>query len=78
MARVPGEHRPTTRLRHVFDKQSGPTRDLVRLDGQSLQQGNHIGMRPVAIARQPHDLPSLAIDRKRLCAGKTALVIETD
>jgi hypothetical protein len=54
----------------AFDKQSGPTRDLVRLDGQSLQQGNHIGMRPVAIARRPHDLPSLAIDRKRLCAGK--------
>ena len=35
-------------------------------------------MAPVAIARQPHHLPGLAVDRQRDGAGETALGVEAD
>jgi hypothetical protein len=38
----------------------------------------HQAVRPIAIARQPHDLPSFAVDRKSLRTGKTAIGIETN
>ena len=46
--------------------------------GQSLQQFHQLGMAPVAVARQPHHLPVLAIDRQRLAAGEAALGVEAD
>src|SRR5579864_7812681 len=35
-------------------------------------------MRPVAVARQPHHLPGLAVDRQRLRTGDAAMGIEAD
>ena len=35
-------------------------------------------MAPIAVARQPHHLPVLAIDRQRLAAGEAALGVEAD
>src|ERR1700730_15228732 len=35
-------------------------------------------MRPVAIARQPHHLPGLAVDRQRFGGGGGALGVEPD
>ena len=66
MAGMSGEHRAAARLRHVADQQSRPAGVLLRLVGQPLQQRDQVGMRPVAVARQPHHLPGLAVDRQRL------------
>ena len=65
VAGVPGEHRTAARLRHVADQDPGPAGILVGLGRQPLQQRDHVGMRPVAIARQPHHLPGVAGDRQR-------------
>ena len=60
---------PTSRpgqpsLRHLADK--------------PLQERDQVGMAPVAVARQPHHLPGLAVDRQRLAAGEAALGVEAD
>jgi hypothetical protein len=66
------------RLRHVSDKDAGPARFLLRLHGKPLHQCDHVGMRPVAVARQPHHLPGLAVDRQALRAGDAAMGVEAD
>ena len=45
---------------------------------QSLEQRDHGGVRPIAIARQPHHLPGLAIDRQRIRTRDAALGVEAD
>ena len=73
-----GQHRAAARLRHVADQDPGPAGILVGLRRQPLDQCDHIGMRPVAIARQPHHLPGVAGQRQGLRAGDAALGIEAD
>ncbi len=77
VAGVSGQHRTTARLRHVADHQPRPA-ELRALGGQALQHVHQVWVSPVSIARQPHHLPGLAVDRQRLGAGETALGIESD
>ena len=44
----------------------GQPASLCALCRQPLHQRDHVGMRPVAVARQPHHLPGVAVDRQRL------------
>ena len=43
-----------------------------------LHQRDHVGMRPVTVARQPHHLPGLAVDRQPLGAGDAAMGVEAE
>src|SRR5205085_8832308 len=61
MAGVAGERRAAAWLADVADQYSGPAGILVRLDRQPLQQRDHVGVAPVAVARQPHHLPGVAV-----------------
>ena len=38
---------------------------------QPLEEGDQFWMAPIAVARQPHDLPGRAVDRQRHGAGET-------
>ena len=78
MAGMAGEHRPAARLRHVADQYSGPAGILVRLIRQPLHQRDHVGMGPVAVARQPHHLPGVAVDRQSLRACDAAMGVEAE
>ena len=78
MAGVAGDHRAAARLRHVADQNAGPAGILFRLVRQPLYQRDHVGMGPVAIARQPHHLPGIAIDRQSLGARDAAMGIEAE
>src|SRR3954463_11878593 len=78
MARVTREHGAATRLRHVADQNAGPVRDFRRLVGKPLEERNQLRMPPVAVAREPHHLPGLAVDRQRDAAGEAAMRVETD
>jgi hypothetical protein len=77
MAVVAGEHRAAAGLRQVADQEPAPA-DLWRLLGQPFEELHQVRMAPVAIARQAHHLPGLAVDRQRLGAGETTLGIEAD
>ena len=46
--------------------------------GELFEEGDEIRMAPVAVARQPHHLPGLAVDRHRDGAGEAALGVEAD
>ena len=78
MAGVAGQHRAAARLRHVADQDSRPAGVLARLGRQPRHQRDQVRMPPIAVARQPHHLPALAIDRQRFGAGDAALGIEAD
>ena len=56
----------------------GHDRDLRHLLGKPLQERDQLRMAPVAIAREPHHLPGLAVDRQRDAAGKAAVGVEAD
>ena len=73
-----GEHRSAARLRHVADEDARPVRDRRHLLRETLEEGDERRIAPVAVARQAHHLPGLAIDRQRLAAGETAARIEAD
>ena len=77
MAGMAGEHRAAARLRHVADQETAPA-GLRRLVGQPLEELHQARMAPVAVARQPHHLPGLAVDRQRHGAGEAALGVEAD
>ncbi len=66
VAGVAGQRRTAARLPDVADQYAGPAGVLVRLDRQPLQQRDHVGMSPIAVARQPHHLPGVAVDRHLL------------
>ena len=78
MASVPGQHGATPRLRQVANKQSGPTRDLVHLVRKALEQLDHVRMGPIAVAGQPHHLPSLSINGQCLSTCETTFCIKPD
>jgi hypothetical protein len=78
MAGVTGEHWATARLRNVANQQTGPARGLVYFHRQPLEEFNQVGIAPVSVAREPHDLPRLAIDRQRNGTRETPLGIEPD
>ena len=69
MAGMAGEHGPAARLRHVADEESAPA-DFFGFFGEAFEESDQLGMSPVAIARQPHDLPGRAVDRQREGAGE--------
>ena len=54
MAGVSERQRPAARLRHVADQDAVPAGGLAARSARGLDQ---FGMAPVAVARQPHDLP---------------------
>src|SRR5262249_34803358 len=62
MASVLGEHRPAARLRHVADQKTIPA-NLFRVVGKPFDEANELRIAPVAVTRQPHDLPSRSSDR---------------
>ena len=68
-----GQHRPAARLRDIADEDALPAGGGGGFAGEALQQRDEVRMAPVAVAREAHHLPALAIDRERLCAGKAAL-----
>ena len=78
MAGMAGEHGTAARLRHVADQYPRPARFLMRPGRQSLEQRDQVGMRPIAVARQPHHLPGFAIDWQRFRTGNAAFGVETD
>ena len=78
MRSVAGQHRPAARLRNVADENARPNAFAGRLARKAFEEGDHRGMAPIAIARQAHHLPSLAVDRQRLGARQTAARIEAD
>ena len=78
MAGMAGEHRPAARLRHVADQDAVPARLVVRLCRQPLHQRDEVGMPPIAVARQPHHLPGVAIDRQAFGARDAAMGVEAD
>jgi hypothetical protein len=74
MAGVAGEHGATARLGHVADQEPVPT-NLPGIVGEPLNEGDEPWVSPIAIARHPHDLPTLAGDGQLGRAGETAVVI---
>ncbi len=78
MAPVAGQHRAAARLRHVADQQAVAPADLRRLVGEALEEFDQVRMAPVAVARQPHHLPGLAVDRQRDAAGEAAVGVVAD
>ena len=60
-----GEHGAAARLRDVADEDARPARHLRHLARETLEKGHHVRMAPHAVARQPHDLPGLAVDGQR-------------
>lgn len=53
---------PAPGLRQVADEKSRPA-DAAGILGQSLEVSDQPWMTPMAVARQPHYLPSRTIDR---------------
>ncbi len=74
MARL---HRPPARLRHVADQQAVPA-SLAGIARDMLDRLEEHGHAPIAVAREPHHLPVLAVDRQRDGAGETAFGEEAD
>ena len=56
----------------------GQTPSARRLARKAFEEGDHRGMAPIAIARQAHHLPGLAVDRQRLGAGQAAARVKAD
>ena len=78
MAGVAGEHRAAARLRHVAHQKARPARDLRHLLGKPLHERDELGVAEIALAREPHHLPGLAVDRQRDAAGEAAAGVEAD
>src|SRR5262245_40467753 len=77
MAGMSGEHRPSARLGHVADQETGPA-DRSRVFGEPLQIGDEARMSPIAVAREAHDLPIPPAHWKRHGAGETTSRIGAD
>src|SRR5262249_13566464 len=77
MASVVGKHRPAARLRHVADQKTVPA-NLFRALGKPFDEANELRIAPVAVTRQPHDLPTRSGDRQRHSAGEAAVEIAAD
>jgi hypothetical protein len=75
---VTRHHRPAARLREIADEDAVPARDLRGLGRESLEHRNEFRVPPVAIARETHRLPVLAVDRERDCTREAALGVEPD
>src|SRR5262245_20394660 len=65
VARMAGDHRPSTRLGHIAYKKSRPAIKSVRVVGKSLQKADQSGVTPIAVARKTHDLPVWTTNRQR-------------
>jgi hypothetical protein len=50
------------RRAQIAHQQSWPTRNLVHFVRKALEQLDHIRMRPIAVAGQPHYLQGFSID----------------
>ncbi len=75
---VAGEHRPAAGLADVADQQPRPPGDLRRGLRQRFQIGDQLRVAPVAVAVEAHDLPGVAVHRKRRRAGEAAARIGAD
>ena len=51
---------------------------FLAFSAEPLEEGDQFWMAPIAVARQPHDLPGRAVDRQRHGAGETTGGIEAD
>ena len=67
-------HRPTTRLADIADIKPGPA-DLLDALGEPLNEGDGIGMAPVAVTAEAHGLPAGAGFCQLRATGETALGI---
>src|SRR3977135_566955 len=68
MAGVLGKHLTSARLRHVANQKTVPA-NLSCDRGKPFDEANELRIAPVAVTRQPHDLPGRTSDRERLGAG---------
>ena len=78
MAGMAGQHRPAARLRHVADKQPRPAVERARVAREPLEIIEELRGAPIAVAREPHDLPVGAVDGERDTAGETAFGVGAD
>ena len=78
VAGVAGEGGPAARLADVSDENAGPAGILVRMHRQPLEKRDRLGMAPIAVARQPHHLPGVAIHRHLRGTGDAALGVLAD
>jgi hypothetical protein len=62
MAGVAAQHGPAARLRQVADQQARPAIARLGVGAELLDQADQLRMTPIAIARQPHGLPSGTVD----------------
>ncbi len=72
MRGVPRENRTAARLRYVADQKAGPNPFRLRLTGDLLDRRDEFRMAPVAVSRQAHHLPGVAIDAERGTAREAA------
>src|SRR4029450_5480620 len=73
-----GQHRPAPRLRDIADEKPRPAILRPGILRQLLDEIEQRRMRPVAVARQAHDLPGRPVDRKGDRPGEAAMRIEPD
>src|ERR1700682_971503 len=78
MACVTGAHRAAVRLRHITDQKTVPDSGVVHLKSEVLEEADQCRVAPIAVARQPHNLPSRSADGKRGATGETAGRVEPD
>src|SRR5438046_2378885 len=65
-----------TRRSSDLDQYARPAGISARSCGQPLDQRDQVGMAPVTVARQPHHLPGIAVDRQPFRARDAAMRIE--
>src|SRR5215469_14058497 len=77
MAGMTSKHRTTTRLGHVAYENSVPTDALGALS-EPFDENHKAWVAPVSVARDAHDLPARAGDRKLDRAGQTAVAVSAN
>src|SRR5690606_5360704 len=70
-------HRPAPRLADVADIETGPA-ELARTDREPLDEGDHLGVAPVAVARKAHRLPARCGFGQQGSAGQAAARIAAE
>src|SRR3569833_1885897 len=78
VAHVSERQRPAARLRHVADEDAVPAGRLGVGGREALEEADEVGMAPVAVARQAHDLPVLAGYRQRHAALQATARVVAD
>ena len=63
-------HGSAARHGKIADEKAGPAVLLLRILGETLDIADQRRMSPIAVAREPHDLPGGAVHRQRLASGK--------